>query len=108
MIAKLLITVVASVLLVLHMSVVSSIAVAATEGSAHLTQMQGPKMQVAADATAALVVLLIAAVLSIYKPQGRIDENAPLWVRISGAILGLFVFAFILRHIAGGGMHSHL
>ena len=70
--------------------------------------MQAPKMQVVADAAAALVVLLIAAALSIYKPQGRTDERAPKWVRVSGAIVGLFIIAFIVRHVAGGVMHSHL
>jgi hypothetical protein len=107
-IAKLMITVGASVLLVLHMRVVSSIAVAASDGAAPPGHMQGPKMQVVADAAAALLVLLIAAALSIYKPQGRTDGPTPRWVYVSGAIVVVMMITFVIRHLAGGGMHSHL
>lgn len=106
-IAKLLITVGASVLLMLHMQVVSSIAVAASDTSLSPSHLQGPKLQVVADAGAAVIVLLTAAALSIYKPAGRTDEPAPRWVRISGMAVFLLVAAFVARHIAGGGMHSH-
>lgn len=107
-IAKLLITVVASVLLLLHMRVVSSIALAASDGSVPAGHMQGPKMQVVADAGAALLVLLIAAALSIYKPQGRTDGVTPRWVYLSGAIIVVLIFAFVVRHLSGGGMPSHV
>lgn len=106
-IAKLLITLVASVLLLLHMRVVESIALAASDGSRGVSHLEGPKMQVVADAGAALVVLVVAAALSVYKPGGRTDEPAPRWVRISSVVVGLFIMAFVLRHITGGGMHSH-
>lgn len=106
-IAKLVITVGASVLLLLHMQVVSGIAMAASDGATPPHHLQGPKMQVVADAGAALVVLLIAAALSIYKPHGRTDEAAPRWVRVSGAIAGILIVVFMLRHIAGGGLHAH-
>jgi hypothetical protein len=105
-IAKLMITVGASVLLVLHMQVVSSIAVAASDGATPPGHMQGPKMQVVADAAAALLILLIAAALSIYKPQGRTAEAAPRWVRISGAIVAMSIVAVVVRHLAGG-MQTH-
>ena len=106
--AKLLITVGASILLMLHMQVVSSIALAASDVSMPTSHLQGPKMQVVADAGAAVVVLLIAVGLSVYKPSGRTDEPAPRWVRVSGAAVVLLIVAFVARHLAGGGMHSHL
>lgn len=106
--AKLLITVGASILLMLHMQVVSSIALAASDASMPASHLQGPKMQVVADAGAAVVVLLIAVGLSVYKPSGRTDEPAPRWVRVSGAAVLLLIVAFVARHLAGGGMHSHL
>jgi hypothetical protein len=105
-IAKLLITVGASLLLMLHMRVVSSIALAASSDAASSSHLQGPKMQVVADAGAAVIVLLIAVGLSIYKPPGRTDEPAPRWVRVSAAAIALLVVAFVLRHVAGGGMHG--
>ena len=107
-IAKLMITVGASVLLVLHMRVVSSIAVAASDGATPPGHMQGPKMQVVADAAAALLVLLIAAALSIYKPQGRTDGPTPRWVYVTGTIVVVMMMTLVMRHLAGGGMQSHL
>lgn len=107
-VAKLLITVGASMLLMLHMQVVSSVALAASDASMPVSHLQGPRMQVVADAGAAVVVLLIAVGLSVYKPSGRTDQPAPRWVRVSGAITAALIVAFIFRHIAGGGMHSHL
>lgn len=107
-IAKLLITVGASVLLLLHMQVVSGIALAASDGGAASSHLQGPKMQVVADAGAALIVLLIAAALSIYKPAGRTDQAAPRWVRVCGVGLALMLGVVVVRHLLGGGMQSHL
>lgn len=107
-IAKFAITVGASALLMLHMQVVSSIALAASGDPSSASHLEGPRMQVAADAGAAVVVLLIAAALSIYKPAGRTDQPAPRWVRVSGAAVLLLIVAFVARHLAGGGMQSHL
>ncbi len=106
-IAKLLITVGASVLLMWHMQVVSSIALAASDSSLPSRHLQGPKLQVVADAGAAVVVLLIAAALSVYKPHGRTDEPAPRWVRVAGAAVVLLLVAVAARHLAGGDIHSH-
>jgi hypothetical protein len=105
-IAKLSITVGASLLLMLHMQVVSSIALAASSDAAASSHVQSARMQVVADAGAAVIVLLLAVALSIYKPAGRTDEPAPRWVRFSGAVVALFVIAFILSHVGGGGMHG--
>lgn len=104
---KLLITVGASILLMLHMQVVSSLALAASDASVPASHLQRPKMQVVADAGAAIVVLLIAVGLSVYKPSGRTDEPAPRWVRVSGAAVLLLIVAFVARHLVGGGMNSH-
>jgi hypothetical protein len=107
-IAKLLITVGASILLMLHMQVVGSIALAASADAASSSHLQGAKMQVVADAGAAIVVLLIAAALSIYKPPGRTDEKAPRWVQVAGAVLLVMIVAFAVRHASSGSAGSHL
>ncbi len=107
-VAKLLITVGASALLMLHMQVVSRVALAASDASMPASHLQGPRMQVVADAGAAVLALLIAVGLSVYKPSGRTDEPAPRWVRVSGAAVLLLIFAFVARHLTAGGMHSHL
>ena len=116
-VAKLLITVGASLLLLLHMQLVRSAAEAAGSGA-----LGGePRMRLVADAAAALVVLLVAVALSVYKPQGM----TPLGMRTesSGAAtvpsrqtaftylfwltVAILLFAVIARHLLGGGMQSH-
>jgi hypothetical protein len=105
--AKLLITVGAGILLMLHMQVVSSVALAASNASIPASHLQGPQIQIVADASAAVVVLLIAVGLSVYKPSGPTDEPAPRWVRVSGAVVLLLIATFAARHLAGGVVHSH-
>ncbi|MGI5196047.1 hypothetical protein ACQEVY_20725 [Streptomyces sp. CA-288835] len=67
---KLLINVVATVLLLVHMQVVGQVSDAAAEASLSAGDHFGMRVQLLADAGAALLVLLIAVVLSVYKPKG--------------------------------------
>jgi hypothetical protein len=116
-IAKLLITVGASLLLLLHMQLVQSAAAAAGSG----TLGGEPRMRLVADAAAALVVLLIAVALSVYKPQGM----TPFGMRVSASgaatvagrqtaftylfwlTVAILLATVIARHLLGGGMQSH-
>jgi hypothetical protein len=68
--AKLVMTVPASILLLVHMQPISSIARAAAETTLSNSDFRGLRVQVAAEAGAALLVLLVATVLSVYKPRG--------------------------------------
>jgi hypothetical protein len=116
--AKLLITVGASGLLLLHMQVVNTVAQAASSGALSVDHLRDPRMQLVADAGAAAIVLLIAIVLSIFKPQGRtslgavnvdgsyeVAARSPMvyafWVTVIALIL-----AIVIRHLSGG-MASH-
>lgn len=114
--AKLLITIGASLLLLLHMQLVRSAALAATDG----TLATAPRMQLVGDAVAAAVVLAIAVALSVYKPQGLTPFGAPRDAGVSkgGSLQGPFVYIFwaaiitllvtlVVRHLFGGGMQSH-
>ncbi|MEU0350902.1 hypothetical protein ABZ302_29375 [Streptomyces sp. NPDC006237] len=67
---KLLITVIATVLLLVHMQVASHVAGVAAETSLSSSDLAGMRIQLVADAGAALLVLLVAAVLSVFKPRG--------------------------------------
>ena len=116
-VAKLLLTVGASLLLLLHMQLVRSAAVAAGGG----TLGADPRRRLVADAAAAFVVLAVAVVLSVYKPQGL----TPWGVRAesSGAVamasrqtafsylfwftVGALLVAVIIRHLLGGAIQSH-
>jgi hypothetical protein len=68
--AKLLVNLLATALLLLHMRPIGHLAEAAsTTLGEHLT---GLRSQVVVDAGAALIVLVFATVLSVYKPKGRV------------------------------------
>ncbi|NGO43827.1 hypothetical protein G6048_17270 [Streptomyces sp. YC419] len=67
---KLLITVAATVLLLVHMQVAGHVADAAAEANLSSGDLVGMRIQLLADAAAALLVLLVAVTLSVYKPKG--------------------------------------
>jgi hypothetical protein len=117
--AKLLITVGASVLLLVHMRVVNTVAEAASSGALHIDHLRDPRMQLVADAGAATVVLLVAILLSIFKPQGRTSfavvgtDGAPelagrtpiayaFWVSVI-----VLIAAFVIRHLSSGIASHH-
>lgn len=69
-IAKLLITVLATLLLLVHMQPVGHLADAAARAALSGGELQDMRVQLVADAAAAIVVLLTAAGLSVFKPRG--------------------------------------
>lgn len=69
----------------------------------------GLKLQLVVDAIAALIILLIATVLSVYKPvgltpygQGKLQgkEHAvnPRWVKGFALTAGILLVIFVLKH----------
>ena len=67
---KLLINVVATVLLLVHMQVVGHVADVAAQETLAGGDLVGMRVQLLADAAAALLVLIVAVTLSVYKPKG--------------------------------------
>ncbi|MEU5112898.1 hypothetical protein AB0G64_15490 [Streptomyces longwoodensis] len=67
---KLLINIVATVLLLVHMQVIAQVADAAAEVDLSSGDHFGMRVQLLADASAALLVLLVAVALSVFKPRG--------------------------------------
>ena len=101
-VTKLGITVGASLLLLLHMRVVSTVAAAAVGGRrAADHHLREARMQLIADAGGAVIVLLVAVMLSIYKPPNR-----GRWLYALGAAMITLAAAVIMRHLSGG-MPSH-
>ena len=115
-VAKLLITIGASALLLLHMQVMSTVAQAASAGVLTSSHLHNPRMQLLGDAAAAAVVLLVAVGLSVFKPSGRTwfggasesgegpAERTPMFYAFWAAIFAL-VAAVVFRHLAGGMPH---
>jgi hypothetical protein len=68
--AKLLITVLATILLLVHMQPVGHLARVVAETTLASGELAGLRVQLVADAGAALLALLVATALSVYKPRG--------------------------------------
>jgi hypothetical protein len=67
---KLLLTILATIILLLHTQPISYLAGVAAEMTLSNTDLCGLRIQLVADAGAALFVLFIATTLSLYKPRG--------------------------------------
>ena len=67
---KLLITLIATVILLLHMRPIGHMAGTAVATTLAPGDMRDLRVQLTADAAAAIVVLVVATVLAVYKPQG--------------------------------------
>src|SRR5262249_44201007 len=68
--AKLLLTVLSTGLLLLHTGPIGHLARAAAAATLSSTDLRRARIQLLADAGAALVVLIVTTTLSIYKPRG--------------------------------------
>lgn len=69
-VAKLVITIPASVFLLLHMQPIGHLARVVAETTLARGDLAGLRIQLVANAGAAVLVLLVATTLSVYKPQG--------------------------------------
>jgi hypothetical protein len=63
-------TVIATVVLLAHTKPIGVLAHAAAHGGLDGGGVQGIRLQLLVDAAAALLVLLVATVLAVYKPRG--------------------------------------
>lgn len=131
--AKLLLTVLATAVLLLHTQAISYVADVAAETTLASANHRALRIQLVADAGAALLVLLVATALSVYKPRGRTPygrrkdleptgtgiaagaapsrgppADTPRWVKVFGIIVIVLIVLFIVKHLAGGGLAGHL
>jgi len=116
-IVKLGLTVIATVILMVHMQPIDYMADFTTRNVISTNDLRGLRIQLIADAGAALVVLLGITAISIYKPWGKIGVKRTVVTKkvMSKKTLGRIVLialicvilAFIISHIAGGGMNHH-
>jgi len=122
---KFLITIPATLLLLLHMRPVGHLARVVAETTLTRGELAGLRIQLIADAAAALIVLLVATTLSVYKPRGLTrygrrkerEQGAAPWARdvasdprwglyVLFGIIGLVLLVIVI-HLAGGGLHGH-
>ncbi|HTI07129.1 MAG TPA: hypothetical protein VL832_01200 [Puia sp.] len=75
--AKLLINALSIILLLLHTRVIADVATAAAKTTLNGTDLRGQRVQLVAIAIAALLALLVATILSVYKPRGMTPFGGP-------------------------------
>lgn len=106
-VVKLLITMFATILLLVHMQPVGHLARVVAETTLARGDLAGMRIQLVADAGAAIVVLLIATALSVYKPGGltpygrRKQSEQFARLQISGEDFGETATPEILRRPRG-------
>jgi hypothetical protein len=123
---KLLLTIAATIVLLVHMKPISDMADAALSGTLSDSELRGLRIQLIADAGAALLVLLVTVTLSVYKPwgltpyglrrlqgqqkrtinQGQMIKKSWLLYILLG-LIGLVILLFIILHLTGGGLGDH-
>jgi uncharacterized membrane protein len=69
-VAKLLITAVASIVLLVHMQPIGTVARVAAKAGLSTADLAGLRLQLVGDAGAAVALLVVATTLSVYKPRG--------------------------------------
>jgi hypothetical protein len=124
-VAKLLINILATILLLVHMRPVTYLAGVAAETTLSSADLRGLRIQLVADAGAALLALLVATTLSVYKPQGMTPygrrkqheqrmapdggstTGTPRWAYVFGLIAIVLVLLFVILHLTGGGLRGH-
>ena len=120
-VVKLVLTVLAVAALLLHQftAVAAAARLAAAPRSLPYAELRPLGVQLTADSSLATLVLLFVAILGVYKPWGRIRTDArasrpatppntlPRGLKVFLIIVGVLILAFIVVHLAGGGLHHH-
>ena len=124
-VGKLGLNVVATVLLLLHTGPISRVAAAASEGTLAAGDLRDVRIRLIADAGAALMALLVATALSVFKPRGLTAYGRRMHVARFGTgatevladparlrtlyIVSLItvVALFVLLHVFAGGHGGH-
>ncbi len=119
---KFLMTIPCTVVLLLHMYPTARLAAAPAETTLS-ADLGGLQVQLVADAGAALVVLLVATTLAVYKPRGLTPYgvrkqpdrgepgsepvSTPRWVKVSGIVVIVLALVFIALHLTGHSPGHH-
>lgn len=122
-VAKLALTIVATIILLLHTQPIGAVAAVAAEMLMTSADVRELRIQLVADAGAALFALLVATGLSVYKPWGMTGYGRRVYgvemqfggrstVSSGWAVLWLLGFIvvialFAILHLASGGLHQH-
>lgn len=122
---KFMLTILATVLLLLHTQPIGRLATVARETTVFGGDVGRLQLQLVGDAGAALLALLVNVTLSIYKPQGltpygrrkqqeqrqasdrdTVGEARPArsWLKMFAILIVSLILVFIILHLAGSGL----
>lgn len=108
---KLLLSAVATIVLLLKLAPISYLAEAAAGTTFSSADVLGLRTSLMIHAGGGLLVLLTAATLAIYKPQGTTGRGSstPGWVKVFGAALIVLILLLVVMLLGGGhGPGAHL
>ncbi len=106
-------------IMLLHMGPTDELALAAAQGDIRPADLRGLRLQLVLDSAAALVVLLIAAALGVYKPRGQTPWTRPRdgavpgtsspgrWLKVLTVAAALAIAAILIAHLTGHSPHQH-
>jgi hypothetical protein len=125
-VAKLLLTVVATAVLLMKMKLIGFVASVAAAMSLSSADLSKPRMELAVHSGGGLLVLLVITTLSVFKPWGltrygqrKVQEQcsvplqlakaapAPWALKVLLAVVGVLVAGFIALHLTGHGSAIH-
>jgi len=124
-VTKLLLTVLATIILLVHTQPIDRVAAVASQTTLGFGDLRQVRIQLVGDVCAALFVLLVTTTLSVYKPWGmtsyglrKQNEETAAWRPPSTrqlapwgryVLFGIMavVLLVLLLHLAGIGLHAH-
>ena len=107
--AKLFLTLLATIVLLLKMNQISDLAAAAAETVFSVADYAKVRKSLMVHAGGGLLVLLAATTLAVYKPQGmtRFAAGTPRWVKVSGVVAIALVLLVGIMVLTGHGPGVH-
>jgi hypothetical protein len=106
---KLVITVIATAVLLLKLGPISVLADAASTAAFSSGDLLGLRRSLALHAAGGVLILLGAAALGVYKPAGLIGNALPKWVKVFGGLIFILMMLVAMMLLAGGhgpGAHT--
>ncbi len=114
---KLVMTVISTIILIAHMQPISNLAEVASKEVLSYSELRGLRTRLIFDAGAALLVLLVAITLSVYKPWGKtpfgmrnynndvVKVKKPWGLYILLGFTFLIILGFLVSHLFDGSSH---
>jgi hypothetical protein len=113
-VVKLVLTLIATLVLLAHMQPITYLAKVAADTPLSLPELMNLRIRLIADAGAAMFVLLATTAISVYKPWGKIVLGSlPRFQPTTRKPIGIYlligfaivIVLFIILHLSSGGMH---